>query len=119
MCGRTIGGKSCWANTNASSRKSETRVPDWISRPEHPEHLEYLPRRLRRLWFVIRPLTLASRANVVPLDHLVQCGRLDVEELGRALLNASRGLERRLDQPLLKVRNHVLERNSLWRDDEL
>jgi hypothetical protein len=37
---------------------------------------------------------LAARPDVVPLDHLVQRRRLDVEQLRGALLHAAGGLER-------------------------
>ena len=39
----------------------------------------------------------------MPLDHLVQRRRLDVQQLGGALLHAAGRFERRLDQPLLEV----------------
>jgi hypothetical protein len=55
----------------------------------------------------------------VALDHLVQRGRLDVQQLGRALLDAACGLERRRNQSLLEIRDHVLERNPLRRHDKL
>src|SRR5258708_12620100 len=52
------------------------------------------PRSVRRL--------LPARTDVVPLDHLVQCRRLDVKQLGGPLLHAAGGFERRLDQAPLK-----------------
>ena len=64
-------------------------------------------------------VALAPRPDVVPLDHLVQRRRLDVQQLGGALLHAARRLERRLDQPLLEVGDDVLERNAFGRHDEL
>ena len=36
---------------------------------------------------------LAAWTDIVPLDHLVQRRRLDVEQLRCALLNATRGFE--------------------------
>ena len=62
---------------------------------------------------------LAARPDVVALDHLVERRRLDVQQLRGALLHAAGGLERRLDQPLLEVGDHVLERDALGRHDEL
>jgi hypothetical protein len=46
---------------------------------------------------------LRRRPDVVPLDHLVERRRLDVQQLGGALLHAAGRLERRLDQALLEV----------------
>src|SRR5690554_3414640 len=60
----------------------------------------------------------AARADVVALDHLVQRRRLDVQQLRGALLDAARGLERRLDQALLEVAGDFLERDALRREDE-
>ena len=57
----------------------------------------------------------AARPDVVPLDHLVQRRRLDVQQLGRALLHAAGRLERRLDQPLLEVGDDFLERDAFGR----
>ena len=62
---------------------------------------------------------LAPRPDVVALDHLVQRRRLDVQQLGGALLDAAGRLERRLDQPLLEVGDDVLERDAFRRHDEL
>ena len=55
------------------------------------------------------------RPDVVPLDHLVQRRRLDVQQLGGALLHAAGGFERGLDQPLLEVRDDFLERDAFRR----
>src|SRR4029077_12961416 len=51
---------------------------------------------------LIRAGPTAPRMDVVPLDHLVQRRRLDMKQLGRPLLDATRGLERRFNQPLLE-----------------
>src|SRR5437867_11869095 len=72
-----------------------------------------------RLLSVSRTVLLPPRAGVVTLDHLVERGRLDVEQLGRAFLDATRRFERRLDEALLEVCDHVFERNTLGRHDEL
>ena len=42
-----------------------------------------------------------------------------MQQFGRPLLHAARRLERRLDQALLEVGDHVLERDALGRHDEL
>src|SRR6185503_11920084 len=62
---------------------------------------------------------LTPRTDVVALDHLVERRRLDVEQLGRALLYAACRFERRLNQALLEVGNDLLQRDALGRDDEL
>ena len=62
---------------------------------------------------------LAPRPDVVPLDHLVQRRRLDVQQLRGALLHAAGRFERRLDQPLLEVGDHLAVRDPLGRHDEL
>src|SRR5687768_5558772 len=61
---------------------------------------------------------LPSRTDIVPLDHLIERCRLDAEQLGCALLNTTRGLERRLDEPLLEVRDDILERDPFGRHHE-
>ena len=76
-------------------------------------------RRLGRRRRVRRRRALAPRPDVVALDHLVQRRRLDVQQLGGALLHAAGRLERRLDQPLLEVGDDVLERDAFGRHDEL
>src|SRR5205823_6929944 len=68
---------------------------------------------------VARRMTATARLNVVPLDHLVERRRLDVQQLGGALLYASRRFERRFDQPLLEIGDDFLEGNALGWDDEL
>ena len=67
----------------------------------------------------VRRLPLPPRPDVVALDHLVQRRRLDVQQLGGALLDAAGRFERRLDEPLLEVGDDVLERDAFRRHDEL
>src|SRR5262245_4751697 len=62
---------------------------------------------------------LTARPDLVPLDHLVERRRLDMQELGGALLDAAGGLERRFDELLLEIGDDVLERDALRRNDEL
>src|SRR3977135_2604177 len=61
--------------------------------------------RLRRLGrgSVLVPIALPTRTDVVPLDHLVERCRFDVQQLCSALLHAARGLERCFDETLLEV----------------
>src|SRR5262245_33249874 len=112
---RTTAGTSCWASTNASSRRSGTPADD--SALQAPINLLFdagdrrrarsCPCRFRDRPVGLGPVAvgcaLAPRPNLVALDHLVQRRRLNVQQLGGALLNAARRLERRLDQTLFEV----------------
>src|SRR5690606_5532448 len=62
---------------------------------------------------------LAARADVVPLDHLVERRRLDAEELGGPLLDAAGRLERGLDPLTLVGRRHFLERDAVGRHHDM
>ena len=53
------------------------------------------------------------------LDHLVERGRLDLQQLRGALLHAAGLLERRLDQAALERDLGVAVRDALGRNDEL
>src|SRR5262249_22678792 len=84
----------------------------WIGRRRRG----WLVCRLKRGWCWRRGFGAVGTAlrlwtDVVTLDHLVQRRRFDVEKLGGALLNASCGFERRLDQAFLEIGDDVLERD--------
>src|SRR5712671_3095195 len=91
--GSTTVGRSCWKNTSASSRSSET--PDRrLLVVEGGSWREWTGERPPRA-FVVRSFasgrlavggSLPPRTDVVSLDHLVERRRLDVEQLGRAFL---------------------------------
>src|SRR5262245_1872122 len=73
---------------------------------------------LIRLGF-IRAL-LAAWPDVVPLDHLVQRRRLDVQQLGGFLLDAARGLEGGFDVAPLVTDDDFTEVDAVgWNDDVL
>src|SRR3954447_1279196 len=124
---RTTGGRSCWESTSGCSRRSETRADPLLLLFEHAgrccradggSRRNPILGRLRLAAVAVRR-SLSPRPDLVALDHLVQRGRLDVQELGGALLDATGGFERRFDQPLLEVGDDLLERNALRRHDEL
>src|SRR6188768_1764748 len=123
----TTGGTWCSESTIAFSRRSGTpgrRAALFLFEGRrHGRHTgQWRSTRHGGSWLVLViavALPLPSRPDVVPLDHLVQGRRLDAQQLCSALLNAARSLERGLDEPLLEVGNHILERNAFRRHDEL
>src|ERR1019366_814616 len=62
---------------------------------------------------VLSRLPDVARKHAVALQHLVQRRRLQAEELGRALLDARRALQRRRKKCPLVSRDGVLEREPL------
>ena len=96
----TIGGTWCSGSTSASSRRSETRELSASSLPRN----EPVRAAACRIRIVAVRLSPPPRADVVPLDHLVQRRRLDVQQFGGALLHAAGRFERRLDQAASRSR---------------
>src|SRR5438093_307879 len=129
MCGKIIAGTSCSESTSGFSQRSETPGNDLVLKclvlgalvlrcsarrtthdaPRTTHRLNDRAGRLRRMRLIAVRLPLSPRTNVVALDHFVQRRRLDVQELGGALLHAAGRLQRRFDQPLLEISDHVLE----------
>src|SRR4029077_8991468 len=122
----------CWENTSGCSRKSETRAEIWsdsdrllVVRAGGRERADDRRRRATRIrrWLTgpLSPIRQApaTRTNLVALDHLVQRGWLDVQQLRRPFLDAAGRLERRLDEALLEIGDDVLERNAFRRNHEL
>src|SRR5262245_54612836 len=119
-CERTIGGMWCWGSTNASSPRSRLRGrnPTAAGRCLYRRTVAGRMRRVAVRLGVAARASPATRLNVVALDHLVQRRRLDVQELGGALLHSAGGLERRFDQAFFEVGDHFLERDPFGRHDE-
>ncbi len=59
------------------------------------------------------------QADVVALDHFVQCRRLQTEQLSRSLLNSARRFQARFYESLLETGDDVAERNALFGHDDV
>src|SRR5262249_3955843 len=62
---------------------------------------------------------LAAWTDIVPLGHLLERCRVDIQELRRSLLAPAGRLERRFNQPLLEVGDDVFERDPFRRQHEM
>ena len=72
-----------------------------------------------RACLLLRDGLCLFRPDVVPLDHLVQRRRLDVQELGGFLLDAAGGVERGFDVAALVADDHFAELDAVGRNHDV